>query len=369
MKIFVVIPEKYAGCGFYRQYQPHRHLNANHDVDVVLSAGVFNEAGELGVDADMILFHKSYYMPMAIWQAKKMGMPVIVDFDDWWRVDTEHLFYKEHKDKTTAAHIAILEAADYVIVTTELLRQEALKHNKNVVVLPNAFDPSYKACKIDRVKEDKIVFGYVGGHCHRKDVEQLRGVNNRLSTEFNNYKFRLMGMDMSTIYKSYADSMGVQLGSKYFDWVERADIWNYPKFYNLMDVSLVPLVNNKFNNLKSELKLIEAGFFRKAVIVDNVHPYRDLIRHKQNAMVVNKYTDWYKHCKYLIQNPNAITELGEALYETMQPYHIDKVNEKRLNFYKDVLKNSDTNSRLGRGGIQGNNEQRLYELAELSENS
>jgi len=366
MDIFVVIPERYAGCGFYRQWQPHKHLTDHHDdVNVVLSAGVFDEEGNLGVDTDMILFHKSYYMPLGIWQAKKMGIPVIVDFDDWWRVDSEHLFYQQHKDKTTDAHIAILEAADYVIVTTELLRQEALKHNKNVVVIPNAFDPSYKSCENKRIEEDKIVFGYLGGHCHRKDVDQLRGVNNRLSNEFSNYKFRLMGMDGSTVYKGYADVMGAQLGKEYFDWMERADIWNYHRFYNYLDVSLVPLVDNKFNNLKSELKLIEAGFFKKAVIVDNVHPYRDLIKHKQNAMVVNKYTDWYKHCKYLLRNPNAITELGEALYETMQPYHIDKINEKRINFYKDVLKNSNTNSSNGRGGLQGDHIERLHELAEL----
>ena len=61
-------------------------------------------------------------------------------------------------------------------------------------------------------------------------------------------------------------------------------------------------------------------------------------------MVVNKQQDWYKHCKYLIQNPNAVTDLGEALHETVQPYHIDVVNEKRYKFYTDVLKKRNINS-------------------------
>jgi len=362
MKIFIVIPKQYAGCGFYRQYQPHRALFKQDKIDVVLSEGVFKDDGSLGIDADMVLFHKSYYMPDAVIRCKQKGIPVIVDFDDWWHVDSEHLNYKQHKDKTTAAHMAILQAADHVIVTTERLAVEARKLNKSVIVIPNAFDPSY--CDNKRVKEDKIVFGYLGGHFHGKDIEQLRGVNNRLSHQFSNYKFRLMGFDGSDVYHGYADAMGVKDGP--FDWMERADIWNYLKFYNHLDVSLVPLEDNKFKSFKSELKLIEAGFFKKAVIVNNVHPYKDLIKHKQNAMVVNKYTDWYKHCKYLLQNPNAITELGEALYETMQPFHIDEVNKKRLKFYEHVLKISNSTSGVRCSSLPCNHEQRLHSPAGLS---
>jgi hypothetical protein len=141
------------------------------------------------------------------------------------------------------------------------------------------------------------------------------------------------------VYNEYAiilSDSGRLAGTK-FDWVEKANIWSYPQFYNLLDVSLVPLADNTFNSLKSELKLIEAGFFRKAVIVDNVYPYKPLLKHKVNAMVVNKPSDWVKHARYLLRNPQAITDLGEALYETVQPYEIDRVNEKRIKFYKDVL--------------------------------
>jgi hypothetical protein len=158
-----------------------------------------------------------------------------------------------------------------------------------------------------------------------------------------------MGVDGSSVYNEYSvilSDSGRLAGTK-FDWLEKADIWSYPQFYNHLDVSLVPLADNKFNSLKSELKLIEAGFFRKAVIVDNVYPYKPLLKHKINAMVVNKPSDWVKHAKYLLRNPSAITDLGDALYETVQPYEIDRVNEKRIKFYKDVLKKRNTNSIIG----------------------
>lgn len=353
MKIFVVIPHTFAGCGFYRQYQPHNRLAKTHEnVNVLFSAGLQDEKGEFVPDDeikqfDIFQFHKGYFHIETIEKCKSLGIATITDFDDWWRLDTEHLFYKAYqKDNTSDQLIELLRAVDYVTCTTSLLAEEIYRFNKNVVVLPNAMDMHYPKTKVERYKEKEIVFGYLGGHCHGKDVRQLHGLNNRLSS-YKGYKLRLMGVDGSEIYNEYSAilSDGGKLAPEKFDWIEKADIWNYPRFYNYFDVSLVPLVNNKFNSLKSELKLIEAGFFKKAVVVDNVHPYKDLLKHKENAMVVNKPKEWVKHCKYLLDNRSAITELGEALFETVQPYGIDEVNKKRYKFYSDVLEKRNINSR------------------------
>jgi len=346
MKIYVVIPHKFAGCGYYRQYQPHNDL-ARKGIDVLLGAGLFNENG-FAIDADIIQWHKGYFDLEGMREAKKRGIINVIDFDDWWRLDTEHIFYKNYlEDGTTESLTSLLKLADYVTVTTELLAVEARRFNPNVVVLPNAMEPLKGA----RIKEDKLIFGYVGGHCHGKDVTQLQGLNNRLDGD---YKFRLMGYDGSEVYNYYASVLS-DGGRKvsHFDWVEKADIWNYHKLYNYMDVSLVPLVDNKFNGLKSELKLIEAGFFKKAVICSNINPYKDLLKHKVNAWVVNKPADWYKGCKFFLNNPSAVKEFGEALHETVQPYHIDEVNKKRLKFYKDVLKERNINSGNRHSRLQG----------------
>lgn len=346
MKIFTVIPKTYAGCGFYRQWQPHNRLAKTHDVEMVFGAGVYDQDLEFAVDADIIQFHKGYFDMEGIKAAKERGIVTIADFDDWWNLDSEHLFYNNYrKDGTVKQLTDLLRAVDYVTCTTELLADEVRRYNTNVIVLPNAMDMDYPNCQKGRVKEEKIIFAYLGGSCHGKDVSQLHGLNNRLSS-YKNYKFRLMGMDGTKVYNHYASvlSDGGRLSKTHFDWTENANIWNYPLFYNYLDVSLVPLMGNKFNSMKSELKLIEAGFFKKAVIVDNVEPYKGLLKHKQNALIVNKRNDWYKNCKYLLDNPEAIKDLGEALHETVQPYHVDEVNKKRYKFYSDVLERSDTNS-------------------------
>jgi hypothetical protein len=50
---------------------------------------------------------------------------------------------------------------------------------------------------------------------------------------------------------------------------------NYSKF----DISLAPIKNHIFNRVKSQLKVIEAGFYKKALIASEVGPYTIDLKH------------------------------------------------------------------------------------------
>ena len=55
-------------------------------------------------------------------------------------------------------------------------------------------------------------------------------------------------------------------------------ITSYASNYNLFDISLAPLEENLFNKVKSQLKVIEAGFHKKAIIAQDFGPYQiDLV--------------------------------------------------------------------------------------------
>ena len=59
-------------------------------------------------------------------------------------------------------------------------------------------------------------------------------------------------------------------------WTRPVD--SYAKNYAKFDISLAPIKNHVFNRMKSQLKVIEAGFYKKALIASNVGPYTiDLI--------------------------------------------------------------------------------------------
>jgi glycosyltransferase involved in cell wall biosynthesis len=83
--------------------------------------------------------------------------------------------------------------------------------------------------------------------------------------------------------------------------------------------------------------MIEAGFFKKAVIVSDVLPYSTLIT-RDNCLKVKEKVDWYHNCKRLLENPNLSKDLGEALYQSVQKFSLDRVNIQRNKFYQDVCK-------------------------------
>jgi glycosyltransferase involved in cell wall biosynthesis len=135
-------------------------------------------------------------------------------------------------------------------------------------------------------------------------------------------------------------------------------ITTYAQNYNLFDVSLAPVKEHMFNEAKSQLKVIEAGFHKKALIASDFGPYQiDLINaHERggginpegNAFLVQKvrnHKEWGKYLEILYKNPDLITQLGENLYNSVQKYHIDVVTKTRSEFYKSIMggKENETN--------------------------
>ena len=131
-------------------------------------------------------------------------------------------------------------------------------------------------------------------------------------------------------------------------------ITTYASNYNYFDVSLAPLKEHIFNKVKSQLKVIESGFHKKALVAQDFGPYQidcvnlfergGKLNPKGNCLLVDTNKNhklWHKYIKYLIDNPNAVTDLGEKLYETVYPkYSLEKITETRAEFYRELIKKS-----------------------------
>jgi glycosyltransferase involved in cell wall biosynthesis len=131
-------------------------------------------------------------------------------------------------------------------------------------------------------------------------------------------------------------------------WTRPTD--SYARNYAKFDISLAPIKNHIFNRMKSQLKVIEAGFYKKALIASNIGPYTIDLKHSLkngqfvdgNALLVDEsknHSDWVKNIKKLVENPNMIVDLGERLYETVKDkYDINNVSHERASFYKSLIK-------------------------------
>jgi glycosyltransferase involved in cell wall biosynthesis len=127
-------------------------------------------------------------------------------------------------------------------------------------------------------------------------------------------------------------------------------VTSYAKNYSKFDISFAPIKNHMFNRMKSQLKVIEAGFYKKAIIASNVGPYTIDLKHclehgnfvDGNALLVNEnrnHSDWAKYIEKLLKNPNMVKDMGERLYETVKDkYDLNNVTKDRASFYKSVIK-------------------------------
>ena len=128
-------------------------------------------------------------------------------------------------------------------------------------------------------------------------------------------------------------------------------ITTYATNYNLFDISLAPLEENIFNKVKSQLKVIEAGFHHKAIIAQDFGPYKidlknaiqyggeiDLTANSILVETKKNHKDWYGAIKKLIRNPEVITTLQENLHNTVKDlYSLDKVTADRRELYLDLV--------------------------------
>jgi glycosyltransferase involved in cell wall biosynthesis len=158
---------------------------------------------------------------------------------------------------------------------------------------------------------------------------------------------------ISEDYKKYLlkynqDSFENEMNESYLR-VWTKPVTSYAKNYSKFDVSLAPIKNTMFNRMKSQLKVIEAGFYKKALIASEIGPYTLDLKHclengnfvDGNAMLVKEtrnHSDWSKFIEKLIKNPNLVQDMGERLYETVKDkYDLNVVTKNRAQFYKSLL--------------------------------
>ena len=397
----LVLPSDKSGVGKFRSVDPHIMLQNLYsddfhvDIDYEPKVNDFNYWKKYQI----VHFHRSFgnidQCPQIIKNLQSLGIIVVADIDDYWLPTKEHPIHQLIvENKMNQKIVDNLKASDYVITTTEIFANEIRKFNKNVIVLPNAIDPKEPQFNQPTPPSDKIRVGWLGGSSHLHDLKLLDGMVNKLTPIQEKLQYYVCGFDIRGTVTELNKQTGEQKQRPikpeetvwvryeeiftnnykiitpeyklYLDKFEEGEypaiknenyvrVWTrpveqYAKNYSNFDISLAPIKNHIFNRMKSQLKVIEAGFYKKALIASNVGPYTIDLKHaldkgnftNGNALLVNEnnnHSDWAKNIKKLVENPNMITDLGEKLYETVKDkYDLNQVTHERASFYKSLIK-------------------------------
>jgi len=102
-----------------------------------------------------------------------------------------------------------------------------------------------------------------------------------------------------------------------------------------------------FNEVKSELKIIEAGMKNKVLIAQDFGIYKDLIIDGENGLLVDEHDKkgWYKAIKKVIDDPKLREKLSNNLNKFIKErYDLENIAKLRLDIYKQLMKNKENGS-------------------------
>lgn len=402
----LVVPSDHFGCGLYRSVSPHVQLDKLYgsifDVEINYSPNYLDFPS---FDKyDIIHIHKGIYSNMDMfWKfldyCKEHKITTVLDLDDNWDVGPQHpLYHNIKRNQIDKKIIENIKRFDYVTTTTQIFAEKIKKYNENVFVFPNAVDPDEEQYKPIKNPSDRIRFGFVMGSSHEKDMEQFIGVVNALPKDIlDKIQIVLCGYDLRGTITT-VDERGNSVGERpikpeesvwytyekivtdnykicspeYKDFLLKflnnvqwplvqnepyrrewtRDIDNFAMHYRNIDVLFAPLAENPFNLVKSELKFIEGGFTKTAVVATDFGPYtigsKSLFKYggeidpEGNCILVEpekKHKAWGQAIKKIVQHPEYIEIMTNNMYNTVKDkYDIKNVTADRAEWYKSILK-------------------------------
>lgn len=370
--------------GHYRSIWPAQEIQKNHSdefsVDVRLMQPVSDE--DVG-RFDIVHYHRRINEPDKTkeWaeRFKKSGAIVISDIDDYWLPFAGHPAYYMVVKK--GIHHQIFEAvkcADWVTTTTEIYaRHIREKANPNVHVIPNAVDTNLKMWQGYETESERVRVGWIGGSSHERDLDKIKGTFNVLLNDkevANKIQIVMCGYDtrgsVTEVHPVTGEEKMRKITPEESIWNKFESIFNdngratkeqyvrrntlpitqYGNHYKHVDVCLAPLEEHTFNECKSELKIIETGLCKKALIASDLYMYQQLLTHGENALLVNPRKNhklWHKYIRQLVLDDAMRKELSEKLYNLVFPcYTLEYVTNERCNWYKELLGRKDSKDEI-----------------------
>lgn len=378
-KILVSADPNYA-VEYHRLVIPYLNLKNNTDLSITFikdfNPNLMLTSGKLIADIieehDYFVFNRFFHK--GGWEASKVifdliklkapNAKIVVDVDDMWHLPNTHIAYNAYvENRTSELAQWCIRRADVVTCTNAQLEHYLKIINPNVYIANNGIDFETQAQFVPKPTNNygTMRFGYLGGSTHFHDLAIMRESVAKLykdkTLDFQMYlcgynvkpdspavaqAFPKMEFILANGYKgleeqpSYSNDYQFPPSSKYKRIVYNPNLDQYANAYNYFDVALAPLENTLFNTCKSELKMIEGGFMRKAMIVSNMKPYLPLAKHNKNCLVVsdNRF-GWYEAMKRLIKNPALAHDLAHELHEeVIVKYDMNEINKTRKDIFQ-----------------------------------
>jgi len=246
--------------------------------------------------------------------------PILTEMDDdvtWTPADHPAAQHYTPGSRLVDTAIKQLKVSDGLIVSTPWLKEVYSEYNDNIEVLPNAID--FKVW--DRVKKAKkpgVRIGFAGGASHIEDLRMVEGALKNVLRENKDVRLVLVHC-VPDFLRDFPGVVGVH------DW---ARIDKYPAFLGKQDfdIGIAPLIHNRFNRCKSNLRWLEYSALGIPTVASKVGHFEQTITHGMDGFLAETPEQFEAYLQRLISDAKLRKRMGANAYNTIRAsYNIDGV--------------------------------------------
>ncbi|MCU5773299.1 glycosyltransferase [Erwiniaceae bacterium BAC15a-03b] len=303
LPVMMACNKNFTGCGQYRVITPFKALERELIVEGGLTHGYPSVMEVAEVQPDIMLLELIIDPDVGerIKQYRQVSdVKIFMEYDDYIpNLPLKSAFRsKVPKDAISRLRRSV-EQADWLVVSTQPLAEAYAPYHHDIRVAKNRLDVNqWGSLQSARRQGKKLRVGWVGGSSHTGDLEILLPFMKELE---NDVEWVFMGMQPKNVKCEF------HVGVPFDYYAEKFAMLN-------IDLALVPLEMNHFNECKSNLRLLEFGALGVPVICTDIEPYRCGL---PVARVQNRYRDWMNAIREHIADPDALAARGDALREAV----------------------------------------------------
>ena len=203
-----------------------------------------------------------------------------------------------------------IRSADLLTVTTPSLKDEYSMHNGNIVVLPNQMDTE-RWDNLDAPEHPgRIWLTWAGGWTHRDDLALIKQTVKHVINRYPNVDLCLVGFDQAKeiVFGEIPSDRVVT-----FPWTP--GVYTYRKYLAGADIILAPSESTKFNESKSDIRIMEGWLAARAPAVASRTTYGATIRESGGGYTAKNTRQWIQTLCRLIENEDLRKQMGQRGYD------------------------------------------------------
>ena len=287
------------GCGHHRVVQPFKAMESN----LLLEGGLIHgipgvmEVAQLQPDVILLELLSGSRFPAIMAQYREVSdAKIVVEYDDYLlNVPLKNGNRKNFPQKMTKNLRKVMESADWVVVSTAPLADAYSRFHSDIRIAHNRLaEGQWGHLLSEPGTGRKVRVGWAGGSSHAGDLEILLPIIKALEGQV---EWVFMGMKPKGVQCEFHPGVPFEM---------------YPeKLARLnLDLALVPLQINQFNECKSNLRLLEIGTCGVPIIATDIEPYRCGL---PVTLVDNRFKDWMAAIQLHIHDAAYRQQRGEQL--------------------------------------------------------